>query len=87
MLTRSWPQIHDVVGAADRRLIMLHHDKRIAQIAQPLQRIEELLVVPLVQPDGGLVENVQDPDEPGTDLRGEPDALRLASGEAGGGTV
>src|SRR5699024_6392900 len=42
-------------------------------------------VVPLVQADARLVEDVEDPDEPGADLRGQPDALGLATGEGARG--
>ncbi len=36
-----------------------------------------------MKPDGGLVEDVQDPDQPRTDLSGEADSLRLSPGQAG----
>ena len=38
-------------------------------------------VVALVQADGGLVQDVHDPDEAGPDLAGQADALGLAAGE------
>ncbi len=40
-----------------------------------------------MQPDRGLVEHVEDADQPGTDLGGEPDPLRLAPGQGAGGAV
>src|SRR4029077_21298391 len=38
-------------------------------------------VIPLVQPDGRLVEDVEDTDQPAADLGGEPDALRFTARE------
>ena len=38
-----------------------------------------------MQSDGRLVTNVEDSHQPGAYLRGEPDALRLAAAESGGG--
>jgi glutathione S-transferase len=42
------------------------------------QRLDQPIVVALVQPDRGLVEHVHDAGQARTDLRGQPDALRLA---------
>ncbi len=60
---------------------MLDDDDRVAGIAQLLQAADQTLVVALVQADGGLVENVKNIDQFGTDLRGEADALALAARE------
>jgi len=37
---------------------MLDHDKRVAEIAQIQQRIDQALIVALVQADGRLVQDV-----------------------------
>ena len=50
-----------------------------------LQRVEQLVVVALVQADGRLVEDIQNAHEARADLRGQPDALALAAGERGRG--
>src|SRR6185503_11600624 len=47
------------------------------------QRVEELPVVPRVETDARLVEDVENAGESRSDLRGEPDPLRLASRERG----
>ncbi len=73
--------VDDVVGAADRILVVFDHDHRIAQVAQPHQRAQQALVVALVQADRGFVEHVHHPHQAGADLRGQADALRLAAGE------
>jgi hypothetical protein len=46
-----------------------------------------MLVVARVQADGRLVEDVADAAQVGAELRGEPDALRLAAGQRGRGAV
>src|SRR5437773_146234 len=37
--------VDDVVSGADRLLIMLHHQQRVAQVAQPGQRLQQPAVV------------------------------------------
>jgi hypothetical protein len=78
-LARARAHVDQVVGRAHRLLVVLHDEHRVAQVAQPLERPDELAVVALVQADGRLVQDVEDADERRADLRGEPDALRLAA--------
>ena len=75
------PEVDDVIGGAHRLFVVLDDDHRVAEVAQLLERGEEPRVVALVQPDRRLVEDVQHADEPRTDLRRQPDALRLAARE------
>ncbi len=70
------------VGGADGVLVVLDHDHGVAEVAQPAQRLEQPRVVALVQADRRLVEHVEHAGEAGADLRGEPDALALAAGQA-----
>ena len=74
---RARTQVDDVVGGADGLLVVLDHDHRVAEIAQLLERGEQALVVALVQPDRGLIQDVHDAREAGADLAREADALRL----------
>ena len=85
VLARAGADVDDPVGGADGVLVVLDDDQRVAQVAQPDQRLDEPAVVALVQPDGRLVEHVEHADQPGADLGGQPDALRLAAGERPGG--
>jgi hypothetical protein len=66
---------------------LIDDDQRVAQVAQPQQRLEQPVVVPLVQPDGRLVEHVQHADQAGPDLGGQPDPLRLSPGQRRGRPV
>ena len=52
---------------------------RVAEVAQPLQRLQQPRVVALVQPDRRLVEHIEHAGQPRADLRGQPDALALAA--------
>ena len=51
VLARAGPEVDDVVGRADRLLVVLDDDNRVAQIAQARERREQLAIVPLVQTD------------------------------------
>ena len=71
--------VDDPVGGADRVLVMLDNDDGVAQIPQPGQRLDQPVVVTLVQTDRRLVKNVQNTHQTRADLCGQPDALRLAA--------
>ena len=83
VLAGAGAEVDDVVGGADRALVVLDHDHRVAEVAQPRERADQLLVVALVEADRGLVEDVEDADQAGADLGREPDPLRLAARERG----
>ena len=86
-LPRPRPQVDDEVGRADRLLVVLHHEDGVAEVPQPLERVEEPAVVALVEPDAGLVEDVEHADQARADLGREADALPLAARQRGGGAV
>ena len=78
------PHIDDPIGGADRLLVVLDDDDRVAEVAQPLQGREQAPVVALVQPDRRLVQHVEHPGQARADLRGQPNALALAAGQRAG---
>jgi hypothetical protein len=41
------------------------------------------MIVPLVQTDRRLIQHIEHSDQPGADLGGQPDPLRLAAGQGG----
>ena len=71
--------IDDVIGGADRILVMFDDDDRVAEVAQAPERGQEAVVVALMQADGGLVEHVKHAGQARADLRGQADALGLAA--------
>ena len=83
VLAGARADVDDVVGDPDGVLVVLDHDHRVAQVPQADEGVDQLAVVPLVQADGRLVEHVEHADQPAADLRGQPDALRLAAGQGG----
>ena len=53
--------VNEIVRRAHGVLIVLHHQQRVPQIPEVFQRAQQLVVVPLVEADGGLVQNIQHP--------------------------
>ena len=84
VLAGARADVDDPVALADRLLVVLDDDHRVAEVAQAGQRVDEAPVVALVQADRRLVEHVQRADEARPDLAGQPDALRLAAGQRAG---
>ena len=81
VLAGAGPHVDQVVGRAHHLLVVLDHEHGVAEVAQPLERPDQLAVVALVEPDRRLVEDVQHADELRADLRGQPQPLRLAARE------
>ncbi len=69
------------VGVRDGVLVVLDDDQGVPQIPQAGEGFDEPAVVALMQTDRRLVEHVEHADQPGPDLGGQPDALRLAAGQ------
>ena len=79
VLAGAGPEIDQVVGDANRLFVVLDDDDGVAEIAQVMQRAEQRAVVALVQSDRRLVEHVEHAGQVRANLRGQPDALPLAS--------
>ncbi len=76
--------VHDMVGAADRVLVMLDDEHGVAEVAKVPERLEEARIVLLMEADRRFVEDVEDAGEARADLRGEADALALAARKRAG---
>ncbi len=76
---RAWSQIDEIVGRAHRLFIVLDHNDGVAQVSQLLQRVEQAAIVALVQPDAGLIEDVEHAHQAAPYLAGETDALPFAA--------
>ena len=79
MDARPGAHLDDVIGGANGVLVMFDDDDGVADVAKTLERRDHLHVVLRMQADARLVEDVEHAHEPGTDLRREPDPLRLAA--------
>ena len=75
--------IHQKIRLAHGILIVFHHDQGVPHIPQMLEGSDQLVVIPLVQADAGLVQHIQHPGEGAADLGGQPDPLAFAAGKAG----
>ena len=82
VLARSGPDVDDPVGRPDRLLVVLDDEHGVAEVPEPRQRRDQLRVVALVEPDRGLVEDVEDAHQRRPDLGREPDPLGLAAATA-----
>ena len=78
---RAGAEVNDVIRLPDGVGVVLDHEHGVAEVAQALERGQQAVVVALVQADARLVQNVEHADEPRADLRGQPDALRLAAAQ------
>ena len=76
--------VDDEIGGAHGVLVVLDDKNGVADVAQTAEGVEQLVVIPLVQADGRLVEDIQNADEARADLRGQPDTLAFAAGKRGG---
>src|SRR5207237_9317143 len=81
------PQVKNVVRAPHRLGVVLDHDYGVAEIPEPKQRVQQPLVIPLVQADGRLIQDVQHADQAGPDLCRQTDALAFPAGERGRGPI
>ena len=77
--------IHNPVRCAHGVFVVLYHDQGITQVAQALQSIDQSRIVALVQTNRGLVQHVEHPHQPRTDLGGQANALGLSSRQSAGG--
>ena len=87
VLAGARSDVHHPVGLVDGVLVMLHDDQGVAEVPEPGECLDQAAVVPLVQADRGLVEDVQHAHEAGADLGGQPDALGFAAGQGAGGPL
>ena len=87
VLARPGPHVDQPVGRAHHLLVVLDDEHGVPEVAQTVERGDQLLVVALVEADGRLVEDVEHADELRADLRREPEPLRLAARERRGSAV
>ena len=84
---RPGPKVHQPIGAAHDRLVVLDHHHRVAARLQVGQGVDQPLVVAGMQSDRGLVEHVAHADQPRAQPGRQPHALQFAAAEAAGRPV
>ncbi len=80
-------EVHQPVGAAHDRLVVLDDNHRVAAVPQAFQGGNETVVVAGVQADRRLVQDVARAYQPGTETARQADPLQLAAAERLGGAV
>ncbi len=63
---------------------MLHNNDRVAQVAHAQQRADQATVVPGMQADTRLVQDIEHPHQSRANLRRQPDPLRLPARQSSG---
>src|SRR5690606_21482091 len=63
------PEIDEVIGRADRLLVVLDDDYGVAEVPELLEGGKEPLVVALMEADGGLIQDVEHAHQARPDLR------------------
>src|SRR5205807_9669234 len=87
VLARARAHVDQVVGGPHHLIVVLDDEHGVPERAQALERLDQLPVVALVEPDRRLVENVEDADELRADPRRQTQTLRLAARDRGRGAV
>ena len=82
MFSRARAQVDYVVRGTHDRLVVLNDQDGVAQVSQPFQGVYQTVVVRRMQPDRGLVANIEYAHEPAAYLSGQPDSLGLAAAES-----
>src|SRR5437899_4490641 len=75
---RSGTEIDYEIGRAHGLFIVLDDDNGIAHVAELFEAVKQALVIARMQTNTGLIENIEDADQPGTDLTGQADALSFS---------
>src|SRR5258708_24299439 len=73
------PEIDDIVGGPDRIFVMLHYDHRVSQVPEMHQRLNEAVVVSLVQSNAWFVQDVKHPRKSRSDLGTESNTLGFSA--------
>src|ERR1700674_5245983 len=80
-------EVDNEIGAANGVFVVLDDEDGVAEITKLFERAEKAGIVSRVEPDAGLVENVENAAKSRADLRGQADALGFAARKGGGGAI
>src|SRR5205807_9673176 len=79
VLAGARAHVHQMIRGSHRALVVLDDQHRVAKVAQPLERRDQLFVIALVKTDRRLIEDVEHAYQRRSDLRRETDSLRLTA--------
>jgi len=77
----SWANIDNPIRHVDGFLVVLHHNQRVSEVSELDQRVNQAPVIPLVESDTWLVQDIQHTGQPGPNLGSQTDALGFPTGE------
>ena len=80
-------EVDDTVGGPHGFGIVFDNEEGVALGLEDGEGLEEAIIVTGMEPDGRLIENVEDAGEIGAELGGEANTLGFAAGEGVGGAV
>ena len=80
-------EVHKIIGGAHRVLVVFYDDDGVAHVAQFFEAAEQTIIVARMKADARFIQDIEDANKAAADLSGQSDALRLAAGEGGGGTL
>ena len=86
MLPGTWADIHNTVRCTHGVLIVFHHDQGITQITQMTERIQQFIIISLVQTDTWFIQNIGNTHQTRTNLGSQTDTLSLSAGQSCCGT-
>ncbi len=81
------PEVDDEIRCPDRRLVVFDYDDAVPLIAQLYESSEQHVVVARMQADGRFIEHITDTPEVRSQLRRQPDPLRLAPRQSVGSAI
>ena len=79
MHARSRADVADIVGIEHGFVVVLDNHKGVAEIAELFKCGDELCIIPFMQTDTGLVENIEHTLKRGTDLGCKADSLAFSA--------
>ena len=77
--TRSGTDVDQIVRLHHGFLVVLYHDHGVPKITKLLQGTDQLGVIPLMQADARLIQNIQHADQRRSNLGCQTDSLRLST--------
>ena len=81
ILPGAGSQIDDRIRRPNGFLVVFDHQNAVAPIPQGLEGIDQDAVIPGMQADGGLIQNIANPGQIGAQLGGQTNPLGLAAGQ------
>src|SRR5579872_6911911 len=79
MSTRAGSEIDNVIRTTDRLFIMLDDEHRVSQIAQVFQRVQQPVIISMMESDRGLIEYIKHSAQFRSNLRRKSNTLSLSA--------